>query len=58
MATQPIYLGALNNNGTDTQYSTYSHQFTYAHIGLTSAQISTLETIIQTYQTSLGRNVY
>jgi len=55
---QPIYLGALNNNGTDTQYSTYSHQFTYAHTGLTPTQISTLETIIQTYQTSLGRNVY
>ena len=53
-----MYLAALNQNGTDTQYSVYSHQFTYAHTGLTSAQISTLDTIIQTYQTSLGRNVY
>ena len=57
-STTNIYLGALNNNGTDTQYSVYRHQFTYAHTGLTSAQISTLDTIIQTYQTSLGRNVY
>ena len=53
-----MYLAALNQNATDTQYSTYRHQFTYAHTGLTLAQISTLDTIIQTYQTSLGRNVY
>jgi hypothetical protein len=57
-STQPIYLGALNSNGTDGQYSVFRHQFTYAHTGLTSAQISTLDTIIQTYQTSLSRNAY
>ena len=57
-STTNMYLGALNSNGTDTQYSTYRHQFTYAHTGLTPTQISTLDTIIQTYQTSLGRNVY
>ena len=54
----PIYLGALNGNDVDTQYSPYRHQFTYAHTGLTPSQITTLDGIIQTYQTSLGRNVY
>ncbi len=57
-SSEPLYLGALNQNGTDNQYSTYRHQFTYAHTGLTSSQITTLDGIIQTYQTSLGRNTY
>jgi hypothetical protein len=56
--SRSIYLGALNQNGTDSQYSTNRHQFTYAHTGLTAAQITTLDNIIQTYQESLGRNVY
>ena len=55
---EPIYLGALNSDGTDSQYSVFRHQFTYAHTGLTVAQITTLDTIIQTYQTALSRNVY
>jgi hypothetical protein len=53
-----IYLGALNQNTTANQYSTNRHQFTYAHTGLTASQITTLDSIIQTYQTSLSRNVY
>lgn len=55
---EPIYLGALNSDGTDTQYSVFRQQFSYAHTGLTVAQITTLDTIIQTYQTSLSRNTY
>jgi hypothetical protein len=55
---QPIYLGALNSDGTDGQYSVFRQQFNYAHTGLTVAQITTLDTIIQTYQTSLSRNTY
>jgi hypothetical protein len=53
-----MYLGAGNGNGSDTQHSTYRHQFTFAHTGMTGSQMATLDSIIQTYQTSLGRNVY
>jgi hypothetical protein len=57
-ATNFIYLGALNQNNSANQYSTYRHQFTYAHTGLTDSQITLLDGIIQTFQESLGRNVY
>ena len=57
-AGNSLYLGALNQAGTANQFSPFSHQFTYAHTGLTASQITTLDGIIQTYQTSLGRNVY
>jgi hypothetical protein len=40
------------------EYSTYRQQFTFIHTGMTASQMSTLDGIIQTYQTSLGRNVY
>ena len=54
-----IYLGANNQIGTANQFSTYRHQFTYFYAGtLTTTQMATLNSIIQTYQTSLGRNVY
>jgi len=52
------YLGALNNNGTTQQY--YANQYRFATIGygLSAAQVSTLSTIINTFQTSLTRNTY
>jgi hypothetical protein len=54
-----LALGARNTkNGTPLEYSTYRQQFTYIHRGLTPSQMTTLDSIIQTYQTSLGRNVY
>jgi len=54
-----LALGARNTkNGTPLEYSTYRQQFTYIHRGLTPTQMTTLDSIIQTYQTSLGRNVY
>jgi hypothetical protein len=54
------YLGANNQfNTTINNYSTYRQQFTYLYGGtLTTSQMSTLNDIIQTYQTSLGRNTY
>jgi hypothetical protein len=57
-ASNSLYLGALNQAETANQFSPFRHQFTYAHTGLTASQITTLDSIIQTYQTSLGRNVY
>jgi hypothetical protein len=55
-----IYLGANNQQGNfPNQYSTYRHQFTYFFTGtMSESQMTTLNSIIQTYQTSLGRNVY
>jgi hypothetical protein len=54
-----VYLGANNQIGTPNNYSTYRHQFSYLYAGtLTTSQMTTLNGIIQTYQTSLGRNVY
>jgi hypothetical protein len=55
---QSIYIGALNNNGTTQQY--YANQYRFATIGygLSAAQVSTLSTIINTFQTSLTRNTY
>ena len=55
---QALYLGALNQNGSANQYSPLSHQFTFAHTGLTSSQIAFIDNQIQVYQTALGRNVY
>jgi hypothetical protein len=55
---QPIYLGALNQNGTANQYGPWRQQFTFIHTGLTTSKMSTIETIINTFQTTLGRNTY
>jgi hypothetical protein len=52
------FIGAFNNSGTAQQF--YSNQYRFATIGsgLTAAEVSTLSTIINTFQTSIGRNVY
>ena len=52
------YLAAMNNAGTTIQY--YANQYRFATIGygLSAAQVSTLSTIINTFQTSLTRNTY
>ena len=57
-----IYIGALNQGTTSagTPWSEYGNRtlsFTHLSNGLTSAQHSTLVTIVQAYQTTLGRNV-
>ena len=55
---QSVYLGALNQNGTPAQYGIWRQQFAFIHTGLTNTQMATIETIINNYQTNLGRNVY
>ena len=55
---QNVYLGAINQNGTPSQYGPWRQQFTFIHTGLTSSQMATMETIINTFQTTLGRNTY
>ena len=58
LSNHPIYLGAFNdNNLTRSMY--YSREMAFAHIGLglTSAECTLLYNRIQTFQTTLGRNV-
>lgn len=52
------YLAAMNNGGSPIQY--YANQYRFATIGsgLTASQIQTLTTIINTFQTTLGRNTF
>jgi hypothetical protein len=55
-----MFLFARNGNGAGTAEAFSSRQQTFATIGLglTAAQVSTLSTIINTFQTSLSRNKY
>jgi hypothetical protein len=55
-----MFLFARNGDGAGTAEAFNSRQQTFATIGLglTAAQVSTLSTIINTFQTSLSRNTY
>ena len=52
------YIAALNNNGSVQQYYANQYRFVTIGSGLTAAEVSTLSTIINTFQTTLGRNTY
>lgn len=52
------YLFARNNNNTADDFTTQPHRFTYIGQGLTDTEMLTMNTLVQAYQTSLGRNVY
>ena len=56
--TSSVVIGALNNNGTIQQYYDNTYAFVTMGLGLGVTQQSTLSTIINTFQTSLGRNTY
>lgn len=53
-----MWIGALNNVGVDKYYSDRKYAFFSFGYGLTSGETATLSTIINTFQTSLNRNVY
>jgi len=53
-----LYLGALNSSGTANFNSTKNEIFAYIASGMTSATTITLDTLINNFQTSLGRNTY
>lgn len=57
VTTASVIIAALNNDGSIIQY--YDNQYAFATIGtgLGFTEQQTLYNIIQTYQTSLGRNV-
>ena len=51
------YLGALNSNGTTSNYSTKECAFSSIGDGLTDTEATNYYTIVQAYQTALGRQV-
>ena len=55
--TQPFYLFAVNGAGVVTLPTTRVCAFATFGSGLSDAECSSLNTIVQTYQTSLGRQV-
>lgn len=52
-----IYLGARNNNNTASSFDTRQIAFSSIGDGLTDAEASSFYTAVQTYQTTLGRQV-
>jgi len=57
LPTTNIYLGCLNGNGTAQLFINRDHRLTYISDGLTDSEISSLSTLVQTFQTTLGRQV-
>jgi hypothetical protein len=55
---QELVIGALNNAGSVDQYYGNQYRFITVGFGLSEAQQSTLASIINTFQASLGRNTY
>jgi hypothetical protein len=55
--TLPYYIGALNNNGTPGTYD--SNEIAFYHIGdgLTDVEAANFYNAVQTYQTTLGRQI-
>jgi hypothetical protein len=57
--TNNLYIGAQNAGGTGASYfSSNRYAFITIGSGLTNTEIVNLSTIINTYETSLGRNTY
>ena len=55
---QPIYIAANNAGGGPLEYDDKQCSFSTIGQGLTTGEVSTLSTIINTFQTTLGRNTY
>jgi len=57
MPTISLYLGAANLFSSGTAFSTKQYSFASIGTGLSDADVTALYSIIQTFQTTLGRNV-
>ena len=53
-----VYFAAQNNNGVPNWYNSNTWGFFFMGKGLSDTEVSTLSTLINNYQTSLGRNTY
>jgi len=56
-STVPVYISALNNNGSLQQYSNRNLAFASIGDGLSDTEAANFYTAVQTFQTTLGRNV-
>ena len=55
--TLPFFIGARNTAGTATVFSGHEISFATIGVGLTQEECATLYTIVQRFQTTLGRQV-
>lgn len=55
--TVPIYLSASNDNGSTTNYANVQLAFSSIGDGLTDTDAANLYTVVQTFQTSLSRQI-
>ena len=53
-----VYIGCRNNSGTPEYYDTKQKAFASIGSGLSDVDVANLSTIINTFQTALGRNTY
>ena len=56
-STASIFLFGRSNSGTNNSAGNVPCSFAFIGTGLTSGEVSTLSTAVNTYQTALGRNV-
>ena len=52
-----FYFGARNTDGTAGFYLTHQHAFAFIGEGLSTTEQPTFQSIIQTFQTTLGRQI-
>jgi hypothetical protein len=57
LATNPIFIGALNNNAVAASVSSKQFAFTSIGDGLTDTEAANFYTAVQAFQTTLGRQV-
>jgi hypothetical protein len=55
--TFEIYIGARNNAGAGNSYDIHQNRFAFIGNGLTNTQLNSYYTLVQTFQTTLSRNV-
>jgi hypothetical protein len=57
LSTFSIYLGAQNFNGTASIFSPFQHRLSFIGRGLTDTEAANFHTAVQTFQTTLGRQI-
>lgn len=58
LPTIPIYIGCLNNGGSAFGYSNQRFQLTAIHEGLSDSEVATLHSIINTFESAIGRKTW
>jgi hypothetical protein len=57
ISTKSMYIGAFNNNGIAVAFTPRETAFNFISTGLNSTQLTNMYTIVQAFQTALGREV-